>query len=158
MGFPFAYDHFAEGEGPDPSFLVYCYPKADNFAANGVAYFKQDILHIEVYTDRKDPALEEQIEAALDKGGIFYDRGICMSSANKHNKVTFNISNVHYTPLSQDNDGKYTWAAPVALPGAVSLSLDPRGSQRASTRTASSITSSTTTRAMTATGRCRPRP
>ena len=50
LGFPFAYDHFAEGEGPDPPFLVYRYPKADNFAADGVAYFKQDVLHIEVYT------------------------------------------------------------------------------------------------------------
>ena len=41
-----------------------------------------------------------------------------MSSTNKRNKVKFNICNVHYAPLSQDNDGKYTWGDPVALPGA----------------------------------------
>ena len=32
-----------------------------------------------------------------------------------------------YAPLSQDNDGKYTWGTPVTLPGAVSLSPDPQG-------------------------------
>jgi len=32
-----------------------------------------------------------------------------MSSTNKRNKVKFNICNVHYAPLSQDNDGKYTY-------------------------------------------------
>ena len=38
-----------------------------------------------------------------------------MSSTNKRNKVKFNICNVHYAPLSQDNDGKYTWATPVEI-------------------------------------------
>ena len=47
---PFAYDHFAEGESPDPPFLVYLMPSADNFAADGIAYFKVNNLHLELYT------------------------------------------------------------------------------------------------------------
>lgn len=89
LGFPFSYDHFAEGEGPDPPFLVYRYPKADNFAADGVTYFKQDVLHIEVYTDRKDPALEEQIEAALDESGIFYGKGETWIDSEKLYEVLY---------------------------------------------------------------------
>ena len=85
LGFPFSYDHFAEGEGPDR------YPKADNFAADGVAYFKQDVLHIEVYTDRKDPALEEQIEAALDESGIFYGKGETWIDSEKLYEVLYEM-------------------------------------------------------------------
>lgn len=73
-GLPFAYDHFAEGESPEPPFLVFLYPKADNFAADGVAYFKASQLDMELYTDLKQPELEERIEAVLLKHGIFYGK------------------------------------------------------------------------------------
>lgn len=72
MALPFAYDHFAEGESPDPPFLVYLYPRSDNFAADGKAYFKQDILHVEIYTNKKDLSLEDRAEAVFDEYGLFY--------------------------------------------------------------------------------------
>ena len=28
-GFPFAYDHFAEGESPDPPFICYLLPRSE---------------------------------------------------------------------------------------------------------------------------------
>ena len=71
-GLPYAYHHFAEGEGPDPPFLCFLTAGSDNFAADGGAYYKIDEIHIELYTDRKDPALETGLEAVLDGHGIFY--------------------------------------------------------------------------------------
>lgn len=74
IGIPFAYDHFAEGESPDPPFICYLLPGNDNFSADGVAYFKVDEIRLELYTDRKDPALEQRLEEVLDAHDIFYSR------------------------------------------------------------------------------------
>lgn len=72
--FPSAYDHFAEGESPEPPFITYLLPGSDNFAADGKVYFRITEVHIELYTDAKDPEVESRIEAVLDEHGIFYDK------------------------------------------------------------------------------------
>ena len=74
MKLPYAYHHFVEGESTDPPFLVFLYPNSDNFAADGMVYFKVNRLNIELYTDLKDVELEETVEAVLDKHGIFYEK------------------------------------------------------------------------------------
>ncbi|MBQ3373923.1 MAG: hypothetical protein IJG40_12430 [Oscillospiraceae bacterium] len=73
-GLPMAYDHFAEGESPDPPFLVFLFPSSDNFSADGIVYQKIDELHIELYTDKKQPDVETALETVLDRHGIFYDK------------------------------------------------------------------------------------
>ena len=37
-------------------------------------YFKADRLNIEIYTDIKDPELEQKTETVLDGHGIFYEK------------------------------------------------------------------------------------
>lgn len=74
IGFPFAYHHFAEGESPSPPFLLFLTPASSNFAADGKAYFKVNEVHIELYADYKNPEVEEQVEAVLDRHGIFYNK------------------------------------------------------------------------------------
>lgn len=73
-GLPFAYDHFAEGESPEPPFICYLLPETDNFSADGRVYVKINEVHIELYTDFKDLSVEQEVESVLDKCGIFYDR------------------------------------------------------------------------------------
>lgn len=74
LSIPFAYDHFAEGEAVDPPFICYLLPGSNNFSADGVAYYKANEVHIELYTDSKDLSLEQNVEAVFDKHGIFYDK------------------------------------------------------------------------------------
>jgi len=73
-GIPFAYDHFAEGESPEPPFICFLCPGSDNFAADGWAYFKVDKVNIELYTDVKDPETESRVESVLDRRGIFFEK------------------------------------------------------------------------------------
>ena len=74
LGIPFAYDHFAQGESPDPPFICYLIPGTNNFSADGVAYYKINQYNIELYTDLKDLSLERKIEEALDEASIFYNK------------------------------------------------------------------------------------
>ena len=73
-GLPFAYDHFAEGESPDPPFITFLLPGSNNFAADGRVYMKINEVHIELYTDEKNPETEALVEDVLDEHEIFYEK------------------------------------------------------------------------------------
>lgn len=92
MGIPFAYDHFAEGESPDPPFLCYLLPGSDNFAADGRVYYKMSEVRIELYTDLKDVSLEEKITAVLDNHGIFYEQSEVWIEEEKLYEVAFEFA------------------------------------------------------------------
>lgn len=74
MGIPYAYNHFAEGEAPDPPFLCYLLPGSDNFSADGRVYHRISEVRLELYTDFKDLSSEQQVETALDAAGFFYNK------------------------------------------------------------------------------------
>ena len=74
IGLPFSYSHFAEGESPDPPFICYLFPGSHNFGADGRVYFKFNRVHIELYTDEKNPDTERIVEDVLDAHGIFYNK------------------------------------------------------------------------------------
>lgn len=92
MGIPFAYDHFAEGESPDPPFLCYLLLGSDNFAADGRVYYKMSEVRIELYTDFKDITLEEKVTAVLDNHGIFYEQSEVWIEEEKLYEVAFEFA------------------------------------------------------------------
>ena len=88
-GIPFAYDHFAEGESPEPPFICYLIPGSDNFAADGKVYFKMNEVRIEVYTDFKDLDLESRVEGVLDGHEIFYNKSETWIQSEKLYEVMY---------------------------------------------------------------------
>lgn len=91
IGIPFAYDHFAEGESPDPPFICYLSPNSDNFAADGKVYYKMNEIHIELYTDCKDLSAEQKVEAVLDEHGIFYEKSEVWIESEKLYQVLYSF-------------------------------------------------------------------
>ena len=88
-GLPFAYDHFAEGESPEPPFVCYLLPGSNNFSADGKVYYKINEVHIELYTDWKDLAVEQGVEAVLDEHGVFYNKSEVWIESEKLYEVLY---------------------------------------------------------------------
>ena len=74
IGLPFAYHHFAEGESPNPPFLLFLSPGEHIFGADNLMYHSFKKLDIELYTDEKSPETEERVEEILKQHNIFYNK------------------------------------------------------------------------------------
>lgn len=91
MDIPFAYDHFAEGESPEPPFICYLLPGSDNFASDGRVYFRINEVRIELYSDSKDVGLESKVEAVLDSYGIFYNKSEVWIQSEKLYEILYSF-------------------------------------------------------------------
>ena len=91
MQIPFAYDHFAEGESPEPPFICYLLPGSNNFAADGKVYFRINQVRIELYTDSKDLAVERKVEMVMDESGIFYNKSEVWIQSEKLYEVLYSF-------------------------------------------------------------------
>ena len=88
-GLPLAYDHFAEGESPEPPFLIFLFPGSDNMFADNAVYFKISQLNMELYTDKKDPELEEKLEDILTAHEIPWEKSEVWIDSEKMYEVLY---------------------------------------------------------------------
>lgn len=74
IGLPFAYRSFEEGTATPCPFICYLFPNNSPEPADNINIAKIETLTIELYTDQKDFALEEQIEEVLTSYNLAFSR------------------------------------------------------------------------------------
>lgn len=70
LSIPVAYDHF--DSPPSIPFITYVDGGSNHVYADNSVYKKQRFVEIELYTDKKDLTIENQLEDLLDERGIVY--------------------------------------------------------------------------------------
>ena len=74
LNIPVAYDHFDSNKEISIPFLVYRELALDTFRADDITYHQFNNFEIELITEKKDVALEKQIEGLLTTNKIPYNK------------------------------------------------------------------------------------
>lgn len=72
-GLPVAYSHFVDSENnplPEPPFICYLCTSSANILADNIVHKKIDNVQVELYTNKKDLAAENLVEAALNEAEL----------------------------------------------------------------------------------------
>ena len=91
IGLPYAYYQFTEETAEPCPFLCFYFTGSEDFAADNTNYQKIRPLIIELYTDAKDFALENRIEAALNGAGLVFTRDESWIDTQKMNMVSYTM-------------------------------------------------------------------
>ena len=92
INLPLAYDHFAEGESPDPPFICFLFPGSDNFSADNIVFAEFKNLNIELYTDEKNPEIEEKVENVLNYHELFWNKSEVWIETEKLYEVLYQLT------------------------------------------------------------------
>lgn len=94
VGVPYAYYQFEENNpnnpAPDPPFICFYYPTAEDFKADNINYAHINALTVELYTDAKDFDLEARVEAALTAAELPYAKGETYIDSERMYMTTYN--------------------------------------------------------------------
>lgn len=71
-GLPVAYHSYKKP--PPLPYIVYLLTNTENFGADDRVYARESNYLIELYTEKKDPAVEKLLEDVLDNSNIFWDK------------------------------------------------------------------------------------
>lgn len=90
---PVVYHSFqASGmEVKQPPYICWYVKESDNVPGDDKVVSKFNRINIELYTDYKNPELEQKLEDALDGASIFYDKNELYIQAEKMFEILYEI-------------------------------------------------------------------
>ena len=74
LDIPVAYYQFPDNTGQEPPFLCFFYPNRNDALADDCNYVKVEHVVIELYTEDKDFALEQDLEGILRDNDIVFSK------------------------------------------------------------------------------------
>lgn len=74
LGIPAAQIQWAPTEAPKLPYIVLVPQNTDNVFADGITYQDVTPYLVELYSRRRDVALEKRVQAAFDANGVAWDR------------------------------------------------------------------------------------
>lgn len=98
MGLPVAYREFKTAT--PPPFIVYYFLNDDDFKADDQNYVAISDFSIELYTDKKDSALEASLEELLQVNGFVWSKAEAYVEEEHLHMITYDIQ------LIGGNDGE----------------------------------------------------
>jgi len=89
MGMPIARNAFLQPQSPP--YIVYVFSHSTNYIADSRVYLKRGNYQIELYTEKKDQALEAKLESLFDAHGLVYDKTESYLDSEKLLEVIYEI-------------------------------------------------------------------
>ena len=89
IGLPYANTCFAEGEAPDLPYVIFLILNNDDLFADGENYYKQIIVHFELYTEKKNITAEEKVQQVIKRYGITYSKTQTWIASEKMYEVLY---------------------------------------------------------------------
>jgi hypothetical protein len=88
-GVPIARGSFKKAQSPP--YIVYVFSHSSNFTADSKVYIKRNNYQAELYTDKKDTALESKLEGIFDQYGLIYDKTESYIESEKLIQIIYEI-------------------------------------------------------------------
>lgn len=74
LNIPYTYNLFPNNIAPEPPYIVFNYPRRNDFGADDENYVGIEILNIELYTATKNFTLENTVETTLTTNGFYFTK------------------------------------------------------------------------------------